>query len=77
MCVRAREGGRPEGTTAERGFEVGREGGRPEGTTAERGFGVGREGGRLEGTSDYVCFWVCETLSTTWSLKPLRAKQVS
>ena len=48
-----------------------REGGRAEGTTAERGFGVGREGGRLEGTSDYVCFWVCDTLSTTWSIKPL------
>ena len=54
-----------------------REGGRPEGTTAEREVGVGREGGRLEGTSDYVYFWVCETLSTTWSIKPLRAKQVS
>ena len=53
-----KEGGRPEGTTAERGFGVGREGGRPEGTTAERGFGVGREGCRPESTSERAGFKV-------------------
>ena len=40
-----RVGGRPVGTTAEKGYGVGTSGGRPVGTTAEKGYGTG--GGRL------------------------------
>ena len=38
-------GGRPVGTTAEKGYGVSTSGGRPVGTTAEKGYGTG--GGRL------------------------------